>query len=56
VEILQLLAQGQRSNDIASCLHISVHTVSTHRKNILKKLDQPNTTGAIAQWFNLVEF
>ena len=36
-EILRLIAQGKNSNEIASVLHISTHTVRTHRKNILEK-------------------
>ena len=36
--ILQLIAQGHSSRDIASMRHISVHTAMTHRKNIFRKL------------------
>lgn len=35
--ILVLVAKGLSSKEIASQLHISVHTVSTHRKNITRK-------------------
>ncbi len=38
VEILKLIATGMSSVKIADNLHISVHTVNSHRKNILKKL------------------
>lgn len=38
VEVLQAIAQGLNSPQIAEKLFISVHTVRTHRKNIIKKL------------------
>ena len=37
-EVLQLLAEGQRSPSIAARLHISVATVEVHRRNIMRKL------------------
>lgn len=36
-EILSYIINGHNSQDIASLLNLSVHTISTHRKNILKK-------------------
>jgi len=36
-EILKLLIQGERTNEIADKLHLSYHTIVTHRKSILKK-------------------
>lgn len=38
-EVLQLLAEGHSSPEIAKRLHISPSTVETHRRNIMKKLD-----------------
>ncbi len=38
-EILQLLAEGHSSPEIASRLHISTSTVDSHRRNIMRKLD-----------------
>ncbi|HWI35633.1 MAG TPA: response regulator transcription factor, partial [Burkholderiales bacterium] len=38
-QVLALLADGKRSSDIASDLHISVATVEAHRRNIMRKLD-----------------
>jgi len=38
-EILHLISQGMRSQDIAEKIHVSVHTVNTHRRNMLKKLE-----------------
>lgn len=36
-EVLLLVAQGCSSKEIADKLHISIHTVNTHRKNITHK-------------------
>jgi DNA-binding NarL/FixJ family response regulator len=44
VEIIRALADGQTSDQIATELFISEHTVRTHRKNILKKLDLHNSS------------
>ncbi|KPJ74226.1 MAG: LuxR family transcriptional regulator [Deltaproteobacteria bacterium SG8_13] len=38
-EVLQLIAEGRATKEIASRLHISVKTVETHRKHIMEKLD-----------------
>jgi DNA-binding NarL/FixJ family response regulator len=46
-EVLKLIASGKPNNEIAQELFISVHTVNSHRKNILKKLDAKNTVGLI---------
>jgi DNA-binding NarL/FixJ family response regulator len=37
-EIVQLVAEGKVSKEIADRLNISVHTVETHRSNIMQKL------------------
>lgn len=37
-QVLALLAEGKRSHDIATKLHISVATVEAHRRNIMRKL------------------
>jgi len=37
-DILQLMAKGLISKEIASELNLSTHTVYTHRKNMMKKL------------------
>lgn len=46
-EILQHIAAGQSSVDIASRLHLSSHTVDTHRRNIMEKLGIHNLAGLI---------
>lgn len=38
-EILQLVAEGKSSKEVANLLHLSVYTVETHRSNILQKLN-----------------
>jgi two-component system NarL family response regulator len=38
-EVLQLIAEGKTSGEIATILHISTNTVDTHRRNVMKKLD-----------------
>ena len=37
-EILKLIAEGKKSREIADILFVSIHTVRTHRNNIMKKL------------------
>lgn len=39
IEVLQLLAKGKTAKEIGDALCISVHTVTSHRKNISKKLN-----------------
>jgi len=38
-EILQLVAEGSSSKDIANLLNLSVYTVETHRARIMQKLN-----------------
>jgi DNA-binding NarL/FixJ family response regulator len=42
VEMIQLITQGKHAPEIANELFLSLHTVNTHRKNILKKLNLSN--------------
>ncbi len=37
-EVLQLLAEGKSSKDIARLLELSVYTVDTHKSNLMQKL------------------
>ncbi len=41
-EILQLIAEGKTSREIAELLHLSTSTVDTHRGHIMEKLDLHN--------------
>jgi DNA-binding NarL/FixJ family response regulator len=38
-EVLQLIAEGKSTKNIASILNVSVKTVETHRQRIMEKLD-----------------
>lgn len=38
-EVLQLVAEGKTSNQIAESLHISAKTVETHRQQVIEKLN-----------------
>jgi two-component system, NarL family, nitrate/nitrite response regulator NarL len=42
-EVLQLIADGSTNPQIAEKLHISLHTVDSHRKNLLTKFNVNNT-------------
>jgi two-component system, NarL family, response regulator NreC len=44
-EVLQLLAEGNSSSEIARRLHISTRTVDTHRQHIMEKLDIHSIAG-----------
>lgn len=47
LEILQHIAEGMTTKQIAEKLHLSFHTVMTHRKNMMAKLGLNNTAGLI---------
>lgn len=44
LEILRLLAKGRNSYEIAEQLFITLNTVKTHRRNMLRKLNASNTS------------
>jgi len=44
-EVLKLLVSGNTTKQIATTLFISTHTVNTHRKNIMRKLDIKTVSG-----------
>ena len=43
IEIVKLIARGHSAKKIANELHLSHHTVYTHRKNVMKKLALSST-------------
>ena len=43
-EIVKLIASGMTTNQIANKLFLSVHTINTHRKNIMRKLEVNSAT------------
>lgn len=38
-EVLQLMAEGKATKEVAAALHVSVKTAETHRRSIMQKLD-----------------
>ena len=46
-EVLKMLAEGKKAQEIADALYISVFTVRRHRHNIMKKLDIQNFTDLV---------
>jgi DNA-binding NarL/FixJ family response regulator len=46
-EIVQLLAEGKHSKEVAAVLGISIKTVETHRANILRKLQCHSVTDLV---------
>jgi DNA-binding CsgD family transcriptional regulator len=48
--ILRLVSFGLSNQEIADQLHISAHTVKTHRANILKKEGKPTITAVISDY------
>ncbi|MBR07638.1 MAG: DNA-binding response regulator [Rickettsiales bacterium] len=47
LEIIKLMSDGLTSIEIADKLFLSEHTVKTHRKNILRKLNVNNSSQAV---------
>ena len=45
LDVLKLLIKGYSNKEISSKLHISTHTVISHRKNITQKLNIRSTAG-----------
>lgn len=50
-EVLHLIAEEHTSQEIAQLLFISTHTVHTHRKAIMSKLNVKNTAGLVRKGF-----
>ena len=47
MEIIKHIAEGYSNQEIANKLFLSVHTITTHRKNIMSKLGISNTAGIV---------
>ncbi len=52
-EVLELLARGYLSTEIAEALHISVPTVNTHIRRIYEKLHVRSRSQAVAKFTNV---
>ncbi|MCT4640100.1 MAG: helix-turn-helix transcriptional regulator [Bacteroidales bacterium] len=50
-EIYDMLCRGMSSIQISETLYISKHTVDTHRRRIIKKLNILSTTSLIVNRF-----
>ena len=50
-EVLYLIAYELNSKEIAQELYISEHTVLTHRKNLLIKMEARNAAGLVRRGF-----
>ena len=47
IDVLKLIAQEYSTNEVADLLFVSVNTVESHRKSLMKKLDVKNVVGLI---------
>ena len=52
-EVLELIAEEYTTNEMAEKLFISLNTVETHRKNILRKLNVRNSVGIVKKAIEL---
>ena len=50
-EVLFLIAHEHTSTEIAAKLYVSTHTVISHRKNLLLKMDVKNVAGLVRKGF-----
>ena len=48
-EIIHLMAEGFSTKEVAYKLHISFHTVESHRKNLLVKMKARNMVQLVAK-------
>ena len=46
-EVLKLIAAELTTHEMAEKLHVSWHTIESHRKNLLQKFNARNTAGLI---------
>jgi DNA-binding NarL/FixJ family response regulator len=47
LDVIRLISEGLSNKLIADKLELSTHTINTHRKNIMSKLNIPNTAGIV---------
>ncbi len=48
-EVLQLMSQEYTTKEIARLLYLSHHTIETHRKKLLEKLQAKNSVGLVVR-------
>lgn len=46
-EVLQLIVDGQTTHEMAGKLHLSTHTIESHRNNLMTKLNVNNVAGLV---------
>jgi DNA-binding NarL/FixJ family response regulator len=46
-QVLQLIAEGKTTKDIANLLHLSVKTAESHRSNIMNRLNVHNVASLV---------
>ncbi len=49
VEVLQLISRGLTVKEIAHKLHLSTHTIISHKKNLVEKFDAKNAIDLIVK-------
>jgi DNA-binding CsgD family transcriptional regulator len=54
-QIMEYVIEGKSSNDISQILFRSIHTIKTHRRNLLNKLGVTNTIELIT-YLDSIEF
>ncbi len=52
-QILRMIAHEYTAEEIATTLYLSPHTVNSHRKNLLNKMQVKNTAGLVRRAFEL---
>jgi DNA-binding NarL/FixJ family response regulator len=50
-EILAFICQGYSNQEIADAINLSIHTVDTHRRNLLNKTGAKNTASLVMTAF-----
>lgn len=52
-EVLEQISRGFTTQEIATNLLLSPHTILTHRKNLLEKMQVPNAAGLVRRAFEM---
>lgn len=53
MEVLQAIAKGFNTREIAELLHVSNNTIETHRKSLMSKLEARNAVDLVLKAINL---
>lgn len=53
MEVLQAIAKGYSTREIADLLHVSNNTIESHRKSLMSKLDAKNAVDLVLKAINL---